>query len=85
MAYRLNYTFNLTWVPDGAGPMSVPSAQTLGFTGTQLVPGGDAPTTSGTQVTSANLVTVGVSAGVDIGTQLSAQLARIQGFAGGAP
>jgi hypothetical protein len=80
MAYRVTYTLNISWVPDGAGPMSVPSAQTKGVSqsGALVVPGANAPT-------AANIVTACAAAGADASTQLTtaANLAQIQGFASG--
>ena len=53
MAYQIRYEIEVVWIPDGAGPMSVPSAQKLrlgqiafsGLTpGVAGAPGGSQPT-----------------------------------------
>lgn len=79
--YILKWTASVSWVGDGAGPMSVPSAQTLKiasgqYGGSVIVPGGDAPS-------GANLTAAGVTAGVNIGSGLNTNLGQIQGFATG--
>lgn len=82
MAYQLRYTVNIDWIPDGAGSMSVPSAQTLQaigqaeFGNSISVPGADAPTTG-------NISTACTALGTQLAAQLNASIAQIQGFATG--
>lgn len=85
--YQLRYTLNVDWVGDGAGAMSVPSAQTKGFSQSArvLVPGGDAPTQANfnTALSGAAGTPAAGSMANDLSTQIAAALAQIQGFATG--
>ena len=83
--YLVSMTAKISWAPDGAGPETVPNAQTIEFSlGSQgansgsfvLVPGGNAPTTG-------NINTAIVAAGAAISTAAQAAIAQIQGFATG--
>ena len=79
MAYILKYTLNVEWLPDGAGPMTIPDAQKIKFVQASLVlvPGADAPT-------AANFNTAISGAMVtDLEAQVLANLGQIQGFATG--
>jgi hypothetical protein len=86
MAFVLTGQVNISWIPDGAGAMSVPSAQTLQFSnqppgtaalgGGISVPGSDNPST-------ANLNTAAVAFGAALSTFLQANQPRIVGFATG--
>jgi hypothetical protein len=79
MAYVLKYTLNVEWLPDGAGPMTIPDAQKIRFFQSALavVPGGDAPS-------AANFNTAISGAMVtDLEAQVLANLSQIQGFATG--
>jgi hypothetical protein len=79
MAYGLKYTLDVVWLPDGAGPMTVPDAQRIKFQQASivLVPGGDAPS-------AANFNTAISGAMVtDLEAQVLANLGQIQGFATG--
>ena len=79
MAYQLIIkSVEIAWVGDGAGAMSVPSAQAL-FAANLApiqVPGGDAPTTG-------NITTACTTAGTNLATFFNASIAQIQGFATG--
>ncbi len=86
--YVLTGSVTISWLPDGAGPMTVPSAQALKVLCDYIpaqtaiaaapiaVPGGDAPSTS-------NLNTAAVAFGAAISTLLQANVTQIQGFATG--
>ena len=83
MAYQVVGSISIAWVPDGAGPMSVQSAQTLtvntlfgGNGGPVLVPGADAPSTANVSTACSTLAT-------NLAAALNAQIGRIQGFASG--
>ena len=86
MAFVITYQANISWIPDGASAMSVPSAQTLQFSnqppgtnplgGGVAVPGGDNPST-------ANLNTACVAVGAALSTAMQAVQPRIVGFATG--
>lgn len=83
MSYKLTYTCNVSWVPDGQGAVGfVPTGPTLEFVGSQVVPGFSTP---GTTPSGANFTTACTSMGTDISTQINvaATLARIQGFGNG--
>jgi len=81
--YVLKGIISVEWVGDGAGPMSVPSAQVLtvgndfgangGFV---TVPGGDAPST-------ANISTACSTLATNLAGALNASISQIQGFASG--
>jgi hypothetical protein len=72
-------TADIAWVGDGAGAMSVPSAQRLKMVipapYTQ-VPGGDAPST-------ANISAACLTASTALAALFNAQIGQIQGFATG--
>lgn len=84
--YLLDMRARIFWAPDGAGPMTVPEAQsieaTLGDSGSNagtgfiLVPGANAPSTG-------NINTAVTTAATAISTYLQAQIAQIQGWATG--
>ena len=84
--YLLSMSAAISWAPDGAGPVTVPEAQTLlinlgdagtnSGTGFVLVPGGNAPSTS-------NINTAVTTAAAAISTAMQAQIAAIQGWASG--
>jgi hypothetical protein len=75
--YQVSFDISVEWVGDGAGPMSVPSAQRLKLKGTPVqVPGGDSPS-------GANLNTAGTLIGTACQGLLVANIAQIQGFASG--
>lgn len=82
MAYVLTGKFNISWVGDGVGPMSVPSAQTLqatvgpGQATEVVVPGGDSPTTG-------NVSTACTTLAAALAAILNANIGQIQGFATG--
>lgn len=83
MAYKIRWEATVFWVPDGAGAMSVNSAQSLtettkfgGNGGAVLVPGGDAPST-------ANITTACTTVGTNIAAAFNANIGQIQGFASG--
>lgn len=86
MAYVIGYDVRVSWVPDGAGAMSVPSAQSKKFSQTSYVqvPGGDAPTIG--NFNSALTGAAGTPAGgaaLDMSTQINAALAQIQAWSTG--
>ena len=87
MAYGLRYSLDVVWIPDGAGPMTVPDAQRIKFvqSGIVQVPGGDAPTAANFNtaigVTSGNVIANSMAS--DLEAQVLANLTRIQGFATG--
>lgn len=88
MAYRLRYTVNVDWIADGAGPMEVSAAQTIGFSATvpvAFVPGADAPTIGNfnTALSGSSATPTAPSLSNDISTQIAAKLAQIQAFATG--
>ena len=80
--YVMTGKMNISWVGDGAGPMSVASAQTLQaevsypLGNVVQVPGGDAPSTG-------NVSTACTSVATAIAALLNANIAQIQGFASG--
>jgi hypothetical protein len=80
--YVLTGSFSISWVGDGVGSLSVPSAQTLKVSiprsqaGQVPVPGGDAPST-------ANISTACTTAATALAAQLNANIGQIQGFATG--
>lgn len=91
MAYIIRaIRIDVCWVPDGAGPMEVASAQSAAVTtdfggspgmgGPVVVPGGDSPT-------GANLTTAAATLGTNLGAALNSplMLARIQGWSTGNP
>lgn len=102
MAYVIQYQLKVAWVPDGAGPLSQPSAQMMLLgqialqgltiatppstqpTGSQQVPGGDAPTQGNFNTAlngSAGTPTGGMA--LDLANAIAANLTQIQGFATG--
>lgn len=87
MAYALQYSMRVVWIPDGAGPMTVPDAQVKKFIQTALVPvpGGDAPTAANFNtaigVTSGNVIANSMAS--DLQAQVLANLGQLQGFATG--
>jgi hypothetical protein len=87
MAYQLLYTVRVCFVPDGAGPMSVPSAQSFAFSQEQtiIVPGGNSPSLANfnTAMTSSSSTPAAGSMAADLNTQISADLATIQAWATG--
>ena len=88
MAYIVVGDVTFAWVPDGAGPLTVPSAQSLsisigavpgvlGQANPITVAGGDSPT-------SAQLIAAATAMGTALGNALTAaQIAAIQGWASG--
>ncbi len=80
MALQIRYSMSVCFVPDGAGPMSVPSAQVKTVTQSTVivVPGGNSPT-------SANITTACNSAATDAAAQFNtaANLAQIDAFGSG--
>lgn len=84
--YLMGMKATIYWAPDGAGPVTVPEAQSLeasvGDAGCNasgtfvLVPGGNAPTTG-------NISTAVTAAAALITTYMQAQIAQIQGWASG--
>ena len=89
MGYRLSYQVSIDFVPDGAGPMSVPTGPTLQFNNVPyavssvVVPGGNTPTLANFNTALCGTTPSSGSAMFDISAQISAQLARIQAFATG--
>lgn len=79
MAYGLKYSLDVVWIPDGAGPMTVPDSQKLKMVqaAVVLVPGGDAPS-------QANFNTAISGAMVtDLEAQVATNLTAIQAWATG--
>jgi hypothetical protein len=79
MAYGLRYALEVVFIPDGAGPMTVPDQQRKKFIQAAIVqvPGADAPT-------AANFNTAISGAMVtDLEAQVLASLAQLQAFATG--
>lgn len=86
--YVLTGSVNISWLPDGGGPMTVPTAQTLkvlidyvpaqaGIAAAPIaVPGGDAPSTG-------NLNTAATAFGTAVSTMLQANVTQIQNWASG--
>ena len=81
MAWALTTTTNISWVPDGASAMSVPSAQTLqvGPVSTQVAG------TIASPPTTAQLNTAAVAAGAAISLLLQAQVGVIDAWSTGNP
>ncbi len=97
MSFQIRYQLDVVWIPDGAGPLSVPSAQrlqlgTMNFSGLTV----QNPTISTPgQPTSYQQVTGGDAAGQtefdlaleamedDLSTAIAYNLTRIQAFATG--
>lgn len=79
MAYGLRYQLSVVWLPDGAGPMTVPDAQVLTMFNSSIVtvPGGNAPTTDNFDTAIEGPMTA------DLEAQIDANIAQIQGFATG--
>lgn len=70
MAFGIRYSLDVVWIPDGAGPMTVPDAQRKKFvqTGIVQVPGGDT-------LTQANLnLAMGATAGNTVAGSMLADL-----------
>lgn len=86
MAYALSFTATVKWIPDGAGPMSVPSAQVLQVTPSSngtVTFSGMVPIQGADTLTSANLTSAGTSAGVQIGSAAFAYITQLQGWSTG--
>ncbi len=87
MAYALQYSMRVVWIPDGAGPMTTADAQVKQFVQSSLVPvpGGDAPTAANFNtaigVTTGNVIAGSMAA--DLEAQVLANLGQLQGFATG--
>jgi hypothetical protein len=87
MAYGLRYQLEIDWIPDGASPMTVPSAQKLRLqqTGIVQVPGGDSPSAANFNtaigVTSGNVITNSMAS--DLQAQVLAALTRLQAWSTG--
>ena len=87
MAYGLRYALEVVWIPDGAGPMTVPDAQRLKMVQSSIVqvPGGDSPSQANFNtaigVTSGNVIAGSMAA--DLETQVGVNLTRIQGWSTG--
>lgn len=87
MAFGLRYSLDIVWIPDGAGPMTVPDAQRLKLSQSAIVqvPGGDSPTAANFNtaigVTSGNVIANSMAS--DLEAQVLTNLTRIQGFATG--
>lgn len=87
MAYALQYSMVVVWIPDGAAAMTVPNAQRKKFVQTALVavPGGDSPTAANFNtaigVTSGNVIANSMAS--DLEAQVLANLGQLQGFATG--
>lgn len=79
MAYGLKYQMEVVWIPDGAGPMTVPDAQKMRLQQTTIVqvPGGDAPTQANFNSAITGAMTT------DLETQIGNNLTQIQGWATG--
>ena len=79
MAYEARYSLDIVWVPDGAGPMTVPDSQKLKFSqsATLFV----APTGGLTQTTINNAITGGMT--TDLEAQTATQLATMQAWSTG--
>jgi hypothetical protein len=95
MAFVLKYVFDIAWVPDGVGPMEVPSSAVLRFFPTANNPAGvslgSGAFAQGSLIpganapTAANITTALNNAVTDMNAQIAAAgvLARIQAFATG--
>lgn len=88
MSYGIRYSLQVCWIPDGAGAMSVPSAQAEGFTQTGaflIVPGGDSPTQGNfnTAISGASATPTAPSMSNDLAAQIAAALAKIQAWSTG--
>jgi hypothetical protein len=95
MAYRIQYALVIQFIPDGAGPLSVPSEQVLKLgalemngltvttTATTGQPTGFQQVPGGNAPSAANFATAVTAMGVDLNTAITTNLARIQGFATG--
>lgn len=87
MAYGIRYSMSVVFIPDGAGPMSVPDQQRKLFVQSSIVqvPGGDAPTAANFNtaigVTSGNVIANSMAS--DLQAQVLANLTQLQGFATG--
>lgn len=87
MAYGIRYSMTVVWIPDGAGPMTVPDAQRKAFFQSSIVqvPGADAPTAANFNtaigVTSGNVIANSMCS--DLQAQVLANLGQLQGFATG--
>lgn len=87
MAYGIRYSLDVVWIPDGAGPMTVPEAQRKKFVQTAIV-----QVAGGDTLTQANLNNaMGATAGntvagsmlADLETQTAAALAQMQAWNSG--
>lgn len=87
MAYAIRYTLEVTWLPDGSGPMTIPDAQKKRFQQTSIV-----AVAGGDSLTQANLNNaMGATAGntvansmlSDLQTQTAAALAQMQAWNAG--
>jgi hypothetical protein len=82
MGWALSAGVNISWVPDGAGAMSVPSAETLQFNQAATL---IALTTTGT-ISAANIATAVTALGTAINSNFGTlNLGTIQGWATGNP
>lgn len=87
MAYGLRYSLDVVWIPDGAGPMTVPDAQKLKLVQSAIVqvPGGDSPTqvnfNTAIGVTAGNVIANSMAS--DLQAQIATNLTRIQGWSTG--
>ena len=80
--FKLKWTLEAYWVGDGAGPMSVESAQRLlmvdkVYGGATLVPGGDSPTQANFNTAISGTIVTNMEAAI------AANLGQIQGFSTG--
>ncbi len=80
MALQIRYSMSVCFVPDGAGPMSVPSAQVKTVTQSTVIVVGGA-----NSPTAAQIVTACAAAGTDASNQFNtaANLAQIDAFGSG--
>ena len=97
MSYQIRYQMDVVWIPDGAGPMSIPSAQRLqlgsmNFSGltvqnpqnlTTGQPTGYQQVPGGDAPSQGNFDTALESMEDDLSTAIAANLTRIQAFATG--
>jgi hypothetical protein len=89
MAYVITGSINVRWVPDGAGPMTVPSAQELklmiGVGAAIQVPGGDSPTQGNfnTAIGGSSSTATAPSVAAALEALIAANLGQIQGFSTG--
>lgn len=87
MAYGLRYALEVVWIPDGAGPMTVPESQRKKFVQTSIVQVSGADSLTQANLNNAMGATAGNTVAgsmlADLQTQTAAALTAMQGWSTG--